>query len=100
MAELRLSFPVTVAGLFRTFTGFPILLTTTSDQPPVTAGLCTPRRIGVSRIIVATIVWRAARHNACAVDLLEDLRTKSDRQAAPRFGPKEVKNDAVDPAGQ
>jgi len=53
MAKLRLSFPITVAGLFRTLTGFPILPAAPSGQPPVTAILCTPRRFGVSRIFAA-----------------------------------------------
>ena len=35
---LRFSFPVTVAGLYRIFTGFPILPPASSGQPPVTEG--------------------------------------------------------------
>jgi hypothetical protein len=34
---LRLSFPVTVAGLFRNCTGFPILPGASDAGPPVTA---------------------------------------------------------------
>jgi hypothetical protein len=36
---MQRSFPVTVAGLFRIRTGFPILLDTSNAKPPATAGI-------------------------------------------------------------
>lgn len=56
MAKLRLSFPITVAGLFRTFTGFPILPAAPSGQPPVTTDRCTPPRSVMSRFFAHGIV--------------------------------------------
>ncbi len=51
---MRRSFPVTVAGLFRTLTGFPILPPASGRQPPVTIERVVPHPAGRVNLEIRT----------------------------------------------